>query len=203
MVKICSTRNGIPSGFLFRGMVRNGIPRVCYYFCFTEWNSELFSLPCKCSERNSASMLLFLIHGTEFRVVFSSAEGFGTEFREFLFRGTAGIPSEITFVPSIPSSAELFFCRKFPTLLVTAKWIGDYFEIRRCGAKCSVRFSDFVLNKKQNNFLIFPWFRPLMAMPIKLGAQIMNHIWSRRFFSYSGRFSFYAPNIRCANKLER
>jgi hypothetical protein len=31
----------------------------------------------------------------EFRVVFSSPEGFGTEFRGFLFRGTAGIPSEI------------------------------------------------------------------------------------------------------------
>jgi hypothetical protein len=27
----CS-RNGIPSIFLFRGMVRNGIPRVCFYF---------------------------------------------------------------------------------------------------------------------------------------------------------------------------
>ena len=26
----CSTRNGILSGFLFRGMVRNGIPRVCF-----------------------------------------------------------------------------------------------------------------------------------------------------------------------------
>jgi hypothetical protein len=62
----------------------------------TEQNSELFSLPRKGSERNSASMLHFLIHGTEFRVVFSSTEGFGTEFREFLFRGTAGIPSEIT-----------------------------------------------------------------------------------------------------------
>jgi hypothetical protein len=92
----CSTRNGIPSGFLFRGMVRNGIPRVCFYFCSTERNSELFSLPRKGSELNSASMLLFLFHGTEFRVVFSSAEGFGTEFREFLFRRTAGIPSEIT-----------------------------------------------------------------------------------------------------------
>jgi hypothetical protein len=77
-------------------MVRNGIPRVCYHFCSTERNSELFSLPRKDSERNSASMLLFLIHGTEFRVVFSSAEGFGMEFREFLFRGTAGIPPEIT-----------------------------------------------------------------------------------------------------------
>jgi hypothetical protein len=65
---------------------RNGLER----------NSELFSLSRKGSERNTASMLLLLIHGTEFRVVFSSAEGFGTEFREFLFRGTAGIPSEIT-----------------------------------------------------------------------------------------------------------
>ena len=45
---------------------------------------------------HSESLLLFLFHGTEFRDVFSSAEGFGTEFRDFLFRGTAGIPSEIT-----------------------------------------------------------------------------------------------------------
>jgi hypothetical protein len=50
-----------------------------------------------------------LLHGTEFLVVFSSAEGFGTElwefasilgtgtkFRDFLFHGTTGIPSEIT-----------------------------------------------------------------------------------------------------------
>ncbi len=35
-------------------------------------------------------------YGTEYRVVFFSSEGFGTEFRGFLFRGTAGIPSEIT-----------------------------------------------------------------------------------------------------------
>ena len=38
------------------GMVRTGIPRVYFYF---------------------------LLHGNEFRVVFSSAEWFGTEFREF------------------------------------------------------------------------------------------------------------------------
>ncbi len=36
---------------LFHGMVRNGIPRICFFW----------------------------FHGTEFRVVFSSAEGFGTE----------------------------------------------------------------------------------------------------------------------------
>ncbi len=92
----CSTRNEIRRGFLFRGMVRNGILRVCFYFCSTERNSALFSLPRKGSERNSVSMLQFLFHGTEFRVVFYSSEGFGTEFREFLFRGTAGIPSERT-----------------------------------------------------------------------------------------------------------
>ncbi len=68
---------------LFRGMVRNGIPRIRFYFCSTERNSELFSLPLKGSEGNSESLLLFLVHGMEFRVVFSSAEGFGTEFREF------------------------------------------------------------------------------------------------------------------------
>ena len=43
---------------------------------------ELFSLPLKCSEGNSESLLLFLFNGTEFRVVFSTAEGFGTEFRK-------------------------------------------------------------------------------------------------------------------------
>jgi hypothetical protein len=126
-------------------MVRNGIPRVCFYFCSTERNSELFSLELKGSEGNSENLLLFWFHGTEFRVLFSSAEGFGREFREFascfvqrngirssfLFRGRVrnGIPRaffsveqpelrrKLPFVPSIPSSVELFFCRKFPTLV--------------------------------------------------------------------------------------
>ena len=61
-----------------------------------EWNSELFSLALKGLEGNSESLLLFLFNETEFGVVFSSAEGFETEFRELLFHGTAGIPSEIT-----------------------------------------------------------------------------------------------------------
>jgi hypothetical protein len=42
-----------------------------------------------------------------------------------------------------------------------------------------------------------------MAMRIKFGARIFNHIWSRGFLSCSGRVSIYAPNIRCANKLAR
>jgi hypothetical protein len=63
-------QNGIPSCFLFLWRVRKGVPRVFFYFYSTEWNSELFSIPRKGSERNSES---------------------------FLFRGrAAGIPSEIT-----------------------------------------------------------------------------------------------------------
>jgi hypothetical protein len=83
------------SCFLFRGMVRNGIPRVCFHFSFTERNSELFSLPLKGLEGNSESLLLFLCHGTEFRVVFHSAEGSGSEFREFasIFCPRNGTPS--------------------------------------------------------------------------------------------------------------
>ncbi len=98
-------------------MVRNGIPRVYSYFWSTERNSELFSLPLKSSEGNSESLLLFWFHGTEFRVVFSSAEVVsfyfcsternslmlslprnGSEWNSesFLFHGTAAIPWEIT-----------------------------------------------------------------------------------------------------------
>ncbi len=44
--------------------------------------SDYFSLSRNDSERNSESLLLFLFHGTEFRVAFSSAEEFGRKFRE-------------------------------------------------------------------------------------------------------------------------
>jgi hypothetical protein len=50
--------------------------RVCY-------NCGLFYLLRNGLEWQSESLLLFLFHGTEFRVVFSYSEGFGTEFREF------------------------------------------------------------------------------------------------------------------------
>ncbi len=43
-------RKGIPSRVLFRGMVRNGIPRIYSYFDSTERNSELCSLPQNGSE---------------------------------------------------------------------------------------------------------------------------------------------------------
>jgi hypothetical protein len=102
------------SWFLFRGMVRNGIPRICIYFGSTERNSELCSLPQKDSEQNNGSLLLFLFHGTDFRVVFSFAEGFGTEFRDFLFRGTTGIPSEITICSVYSVFRGIIFLSEIP-----------------------------------------------------------------------------------------
>ncbi len=63
---------------------------------------------------HSESLLLFLFHGTEFRDVFSSAEGFGTEFRDFLFRGTAGIPSEITICSVYSVFRGIIFLSEIP-----------------------------------------------------------------------------------------
>ncbi len=48
-----------PELFLFRGMVRNGIPRGYFYFWSTGRNSELFSLQRKGSERNAERLLPF------------------------------------------------------------------------------------------------------------------------------------------------
>jgi hypothetical protein len=82
--------------------------------CCTERNSELSSLPRKGSERNSENLHLFWFHGTEFRVVFSSAEGFGTEFRDFLFRGRTGIPSEITICSDYSVFRGIIFLAEIP-----------------------------------------------------------------------------------------
>jgi hypothetical protein len=103
-------RNGIPSCFLFRGIVLSRIPSVCFYFCSTERNSELFSLPRNGSERNSESLLLFccIVHNSEhFSPLRNCSE---RNFESFLFRGTAGIPPEHCrnkpIVSPIPSSME-------------------------------------------------------------------------------------------------
>jgi hypothetical protein len=107
-------------------VIQNGIPRVCFYICSTEWKSEMFSLPLKCSKGNSESLLLYLFHGTEFRVVFSSAEMFGREFQEidsifvqrngipscFLFRGRVrnGIPTCFLFRGRLRNGIPRVFC---------------------------------------------------------------------------------------------
>ncbi len=75
--------------------------------------SELFSLLSFSSEQNSESLLLFLFHGLEFRVVFFSAEGFGGRgFREFasLFVPLNGILSCFLFHGRIPKETPRVFC---------------------------------------------------------------------------------------------
>jgi hypothetical protein len=84
------------------GTERNGIPRknevlrnshrtasmitltsnntVLLKFWAAEFCVEQVSLPRNGLERNSDSLLLYFFYGTEFRVFFSSAEGFGREF---------------------------------------------------------------------------------------------------------------------------
>ncbi len=96
--------NGIPSCFLLRWRVRKG--RLCFYFCSAERNSELFSLPLKGSERKT--LLLFLFRGTEFRVVFSSTQGFEAEFWEFsVLRNSR---NSVAITTCSVNSADVNFC---------------------------------------------------------------------------------------------
>jgi hypothetical protein len=70
----------------------------------------------------------------------------------------------------------------------------------------SMKYQRVASGHQTFNFLIILAHRSLpaqMAMRIKFGAQIMNQVWPRGFFPCSGRILFYAPNIRCANKLAR
>jgi hypothetical protein len=88
-------RNGIPSCFLFRGMIRNRIPIVCFYCCSTERNSELISLPRNGSERNSESLLLLMtVQNSEHFSPLRNGSERNSE--SFLFHGIAGIPPEQT-----------------------------------------------------------------------------------------------------------
>ncbi len=59
-------------------------------------------------------------------------------------------------------------------------------------------FLSYCSSQNTNNFRIFCWFGPQMAMRIEFRAPFFNHIWS---LSCSGRVSIYTLNIRCANKL--
>jgi hypothetical protein len=58
------------------GSERNSQSLLQFLLHGTEQNSELFYLLLKGSEGNSDRLLLFLFNETEFRVVFSSTEGF-------------------------------------------------------------------------------------------------------------------------------
>ncbi len=91
-------RKGIPSCFLLCGMVLIRIPSVCFYFCSTEWNSELFSLPLRGMVQNKITKVFFYFCSTVQNSEHFSHLWNGTEWNSesFLFCGTAGIPPEQT-----------------------------------------------------------------------------------------------------------
>jgi hypothetical protein len=109
---------GLPSfvlsTFIFRGMVRNGIPTVCFYIFSTERNPSCFLFRWRIRKGILRIFFYFCFNGKEFRVVFSSAEVFGREFRGFLFRGTAGIPSEITICSVYSVFRGIIFLSEIP-----------------------------------------------------------------------------------------
>ncbi len=89
-VRFCFVpQNGISSCFLFCWRIGKGILRVFFYFFPQNGISSCF--------------LFFGRVRNEIPRIFSSAEQ--PEFRR-----------KYLYVPSIPSSTELFFCPKFPTL---------------------------------------------------------------------------------------
>ncbi len=77
-----------------------------------ERNSELFSLPLKGLEGDSDSMLRLFFRGTEFRIVFSSADVFRRKFREFasIFVQWNGIPSCFIFRGRGWNGIQRVFC---------------------------------------------------------------------------------------------
>jgi hypothetical protein len=84
MKKISFTRNPAPANTMFSSKTaseRNSESLLLFLFHGTEL--RLVSLPRNSLEQNSKCLLLFLFHGMEFRAFFTSAERFGTEFREF------------------------------------------------------------------------------------------------------------------------
>ncbi len=76
-----SERNSELFSLPLKGSEGNSVSLLLFLFRGREF--RVVSLPLKGSEGNSEILLLFLFHGTEFRDVFSSAEGFGREFRDF------------------------------------------------------------------------------------------------------------------------
>ncbi len=78
----------------------------------SERNSELLSLPPNGSEQNSKCLLIFLFHGTEFRVGISSAEWFRTEFLAFAsnFVPWYRIPSIFLLCGIVRNGIPRIFC---------------------------------------------------------------------------------------------
>ncbi len=134
MKKISFTKNPAPANRIdsFFLSLRNGIPRVCFYFVSTEQNSKHFPPLRNGSERNSESFLFCgMVQNRIPRVCFyfcsmvqnsehSSPLQKGLERNSeiFLFRRKAGIPPEQTNCSVYSVFQGIIFCRKLPTLLV-------------------------------------------------------------------------------------
>jgi hypothetical protein len=106
-------------------------------------------------KRNTESLLLFLFHGTEFRVVFTSAEGFGIEFREFasIFVPQNGIPSCFLFTEGfgtefrvVFSSTEGFGTDGIPKVFFFRRTAGIPSVITICSAYSRIIFLSEVPN---------------------------------------------------------
>jgi len=65
---------------------------------------------------------IFVPQNGIFWVVFSSAEGFGRNSRSFLFRGTAGIPSEIPDCSSYSVFRRINFLSEIPNPSSESPW---------------------------------------------------------------------------------
>ncbi len=109
--------------FSFPGTVRNRIPSVCFCFCSRERNSELFSLRQNDSKRNSESLLLFLFHAENSEHFSPLRNGSERNSESFLFRRTAGIPPEQANCSVYSVFRGIIFCRKLPTLCSRRKYI--------------------------------------------------------------------------------
>ena len=87
----------------------------------------LVSLPWNVSERHSENLHLFWFHGTEFRVVFCSAEWFRTDFREFasIFVLRNGIPTYFLFLVRVQNGI-----REYASIFVPRNGIPSCFLFR-------------------------------------------------------------------------
>ncbi len=110
--KISFAKNPAPATGCFHSrQLWNGIPKVCFYFCFMEQNSDLFSLPRNGSERNSESLLLFCFMVQKLEHFSPLRNGLEQNSESFLFRGKPGILPEQTN-SSIYSVFHLIICNK-------------------------------------------------------------------------------------------
>ncbi len=137
------------------------------------------------SEGNSENMLLFLFHGTEFRVVFSPAAGFGTEFRDFLFRGTAGIPSEITLCSVYSVFRGIIFLSEIPSPSQNSPHLLSG-RTRLC------------LSDKTSHRLVWSWILSWLGWATRLsaGGVVFDCV---PFIMMSHRFNFHSLHL-CVGK---